>query len=93
MVEAVAASNAAVEHDSRLVAHSIDNSGQRFDGGHRTVHGSAPVIGDDYRVGAMFALRAHYSDAKSPEESLRIGLDGGLTSLEKDVRTVLGLEP
>ncbi len=41
------------------------------------------------RVGALFSLRAYFVDGKSAEESLTLGKNAGLTSLQKKVEGVI----
>lgn len=45
--------------------------------------------GSGNRVGALFALRAHYLDGAAAEEALAFGKEAGLTRLEGAVREVL----
>ena len=47
--------------------------------------------GSGNRVGALLALKAFQVDGKTAEESLEIGLAGGVTRLEPVVRELLGL--
>ena len=47
--------------------------------------------GSSNRVGALFALKAHYVDGESPEQSIEIGKSAGMTRLEPEVRAVLGM--
>ena len=42
------------------------------------------------RVGALFALKAHWLDGKSVDEALQIGRDAGLRAMEPAVRQLLG---
>jgi len=42
------------------------------------------------RVGALFALKAHFLDGLSIEEAVAIGRDAGLTAMESAVRQILG---
>ena len=41
------------------------------------------------RVGALFALKAHYIDGRSVEEALQFGSQAGLTRLEPRIRELL----
>lgn len=43
------------------------------------------------RVGAMFALKAHWLDGRSARDALEAGKEAGLTSLEETVAGLLGL--
>lgn len=43
------------------------------------------------RVGGLFAMKAFYIDAMSPEEALAVGQAAGMTRLEPTVREELGL--
>lgn len=45
------------------------------------------------RSGALLALRAFWLEGKPAEEALEVGLRAGLTRLEPQVRTLLGLPP
>lgn len=54
-----------------------------------------PVVvhcGSGNRVGALFALEAHYVDGKTAEESIAFGLESGMTRLEPVVRERLADE-
>lgn len=53
-----------------------------------------PVIlhcGSGNRVGALLAIKASYFEGKESAEALAIGLGAGLTTLEPQVRRILGL--
>ena len=68
---------------SEETAFALDSALEEADG---------PVIvhcGSGNRVGAIFALRAHYVDGLTADEALTLGLDYGLTRLEPVVREKL----
>lgn len=53
-----------------------------------------PVLvhcGSSNRVGALFALKAHYLDGHAPETALEHGRAAGLTALEGVVRQILSV--
>ena len=55
---------------------------------------TSPVLlhcGSGNRVGALLALQAYYNENENPEAALELGLSAGLTSLEPEVRRILGL--
>jgi uncharacterized protein (TIGR01244 family) len=77
----IAGSADVTEENARRLAATLDGA-------------EKPVLvycGSSNRVGALFALKAHYVDGKSADEALEIGKSAGLTRLEPDVRAVLGL--
>ncbi|MBZ0112747.1 MAG: hypothetical protein K8J08_09810 [Thermoanaerobaculia bacterium] len=43
------------------------------------------------RVGALFALKAHYVDGTPAEDALELGFDAGMTGLSDAIRDQLGL--
>jgi uncharacterized protein (TIGR01244 family) len=45
--------------------------------------------GSGNRVGALFALRAAWTDGASTEDAIKIGQQYGLTKMEDDVRRIL----
>ena len=47
--------------------------------------------GSSNRVGALFGLKAYHVDGTSAEDSLALGLESGVTSLEPHFRDQLGL--
>ena len=55
---------------------------------------TSPILlhcGSGNRVGALLALQAYYNEDEDPEAALELGLSAGLTSLEPEVRRILGL--
>ena len=77
----VAGAEGISEENARALATALDEA-------------EGPVIvhcGSGNRVGALFALKAHYVDGASAEESMQIGMDYGLTRLEPVVRERLEL--
>lgn len=55
----------------------------------------APVVvhcASGNRVGALFALKAYYTDGESAEQALAIGKEAGVTRLEPVIKQKLGLE-
>jgi len=61
-----------------LFSEAIENPGQAF------VH-----CASGNRVGAMFALDAHFNQDKNLEDAITIGKNSGLTRLEAKVRKVI----
>lgn len=72
----VAGAEGISEENARALAVALDKA-------------EGPVIvhcGSGNRVGALFALKAHYVDGATAEEALQLGLDYGLTRLEPVVK-------
>lgn len=57
----------------------------------RGAGGALVACGSGNRVGALFALRARYCAAATPEQALEAGKQAGLTKAEPEVRKLLGL--
>jgi protein tyrosine phosphatase (PTP) superfamily phosphohydrolase (DUF442 family) len=74
------------EEHARELDEALNSSGT--DGGLIMVH-----CGSGSRVGALFALKAHYVDGVSPEEAIDFGVEAGMTTLSGAVRAELGLAP
>lgn len=67
------------EANARLLAQTLEEA-------------ELPVMvhcGSGNRVGALFALKAFYSDGATPEEAFETGRRAGMTRLEGEVRRIL----
>lgn len=66
---------------------------RRFDAALQQADGGVVVhCASGNRVGALYALRAHYVQGLEAEAALEVGREAGLTSLESKVAVILGIE-
>ena len=83
--------------DMRYVCVPISSGGDLTEAAARTLHdvlesSPKPVLvhcGSANRVGALFALKAHFVDGHAPDAALQHGRRAGLTGLEAAVRQIL----
>lgn len=91
--EKLEAESLGLEYVSLPVSGAADITVANAEKLHRLLANDKPVFlhcASGNRVGALLAIRAHRFQGKTVEESLDIGRSAGLSSLEQEVKNILG---